>query len=201
MRVLSIRWAARRCCATCCDRNAPTVLVRIRLKKAYADGTMAVDMDPLSLLCRLAASVPPPRFHTVRYAGVLAPASRWRSRVAPQAASATAAADAPSDKADNDFRHSRNAGGYRPWAELLARTFAVDVLECSRCQGRMRLLAMVTEPASIARYLAPTGEATEVPRRSPGRGPPYWKSQVLRPRVLGDEDGCGSHGNSADNGA
>jgi hypothetical protein len=34
---------------------------------------MAVDMDPLSLLCRLAASVPPPRFHTVKYAGVLAP--------------------------------------------------------------------------------------------------------------------------------
>jgi hypothetical protein len=33
-------------------------------------------MDPLSLLCRLAMSVPPPRFHTVKYAGVLASASR-----------------------------------------------------------------------------------------------------------------------------
>jgi len=57
-------------------------LVRITLKKAYADGTVAVDMDPLSLLCRLAASVPPPRYHTVRYAGVLASASAWRSRIA-----------------------------------------------------------------------------------------------------------------------
>jgi len=28
--------------------------VRIVLKKAHADGTLAVDMDPLSLLCRLA---------------------------------------------------------------------------------------------------------------------------------------------------
>jgi len=45
--------------------------VRITLKKAYSDGTVAVDMDPLSLLCRLATSVPPPRFHTVKYAGVL----------------------------------------------------------------------------------------------------------------------------------
>jgi hypothetical protein len=27
-------------------------------------------MDPLSLLCRLATSVPPPRFHTIHYAGV-----------------------------------------------------------------------------------------------------------------------------------
>jgi len=33
-------------------------LVRITLKKAYTDGTIAVDMDPLSLLCRLATSVP-----------------------------------------------------------------------------------------------------------------------------------------------
>jgi hypothetical protein len=28
----------------------------------------------------------------------------------------------------------------------------------------------------------------EVPRRSPGRGPPYWKSRVLRRQALGDED-------------
>src|SRR4030095_4748765 len=58
-------------------------LVRIALKRVYCDGTFAVDMDPLSLLGRLATSVPPPRFHTVKYAGVLAPASRWRSRIAP----------------------------------------------------------------------------------------------------------------------
>jgi hypothetical protein len=30
-----------------------------------------VDLDPLSLLTRLCASVPPPRSHTTRYAGVL----------------------------------------------------------------------------------------------------------------------------------
>src|SRR6185369_13068418 len=32
----------------------PDGLVRITLKRAYNDGTIAVDMDPLSLLCRLA---------------------------------------------------------------------------------------------------------------------------------------------------
>src|SRR5262249_58201273 len=123
----------------------PEGRVRITLKKAYNDGTIAVDMDPLSLLCRLATSVPPPRFHTVKYAGVLAPASLWRSRLAPTSPAQAAAASDEPGKPDH-------AGGYRPWAELLARTFAVDVLACPTCQGRMKLLALVKGPASIARY-------------------------------------------------
>jgi hypothetical protein len=164
----------------------PDGLVRITLKKAYSDGTIAVEMDPLSLLCRLATSVPPPRFHTVKYAGVLAPASPWRSRLAPQLPEATDAGDKPA-----------HAGAYRPWAELLARTFAVDVLACPRCQGRMKLLALVKNPAIISRTLATVGEAAEVPRRSPGRGPPYWKSRVLRRQVLGDEDEGAGRGHRA----
>jgi hypothetical protein len=52
----------------------------------------------------------------------------------------------------------------------------------------MRLLAMVEDPANVARFLAAVGEATEVPRRSPGRGPPYGKSRVLRRQALGEED-------------
>ena len=149
------------------------------MKKAYTDGTIAVDMDPLSLLCRLATSVPPPRLHTLRYAGVLAPASLWRERLAAQP---------PQAPASDEPGRPDHAGGYRLWADLLARTFAVDVLACPTCQGRMKLLALVKGPASISRYLAATGEATEVPQRSPGRGPPYWKSRVLRLKVLGDED-------------
>jgi hypothetical protein len=167
----------------------PDGLVRITLKRAYSDGTIAVDMDPLSLLCRLATSVPPPRFHTVKYAGVLAPASPWRSRLAPASAEAADADDKPGRPA--------HAGAYRPWAELLARTFAVDVLACPKCQGRMKLLGLVKNPAIISRTLATVGEATEVPRRSPGRGPPYWRSRVLRRQVLGDEDEGAGRGHRA----
>jgi hypothetical protein len=53
----------------------------------------------------------------------------------------------------------------------------------------MKLPGLVTEPARIARYLAAAGEATELPRRSAGRAPPYWKSRVLRRQTLQDEDG------------
>jgi hypothetical protein len=121
-------------------------LVRITLKKAYTDETLAVDMDPLSLLCRLAASVPPPRFHIVRYAGVLAAASPWRPCIAPVPPLApTPPADKPAVAAVKPDK-AGSAAGYRPWAELLARTFAVDALTCPNCQGRMRLLAVIRSP-------------------------------------------------------
>ena len=58
----------------------------------------------------------------------------------------------------------------------------------------MRLLAVVKNPAGIARYLAAVGELTEVPGRSPPRAPPYWKSQVLRRQALGDDSDGGDHG-------
>jgi hypothetical protein len=62
----------------------------------------------------------------------------------------------------------------------------VDVVECPNCKGRMKLIAMVTEPKSVERYLARIGELIDVPGRSPSRGPPYWKSIVLRRKALGD---------------
>ena len=155
--------------------HGPDGLVRITLKKPFADGTVAVDMDPLSLLSRLAATVPPPRLHTVRYAGVLAPASKLRARLVPKPPQAPA----------HDTSPAPEPGGsrYRPWAELLKRCFGIDVLECPTCKGRMKLLAMVTEPNSIRRLLRHLGEPTEPPAREPARGPPYWKSRVLRRAV------------------
>jgi hypothetical protein len=174
---------------------------RIALKKAFSDGTVAVDLDPLSLLSRLCAAVPPPRFHTVRYAGVLASASPpsgitkrvklrsrlvrsrlVRSRLAPKGAAEPTVARCAEDLADVPRRSP-----YRPWAELLKRTFGLDVLACPRCQGRMRLLAMVTDAKSVTRYLRALGEPTEAPATAPARGPPYWKSRILRRAATGDE--------------
>ncbi len=73
------------------SRCAMGGLVRITLKRPFNDGTFAVDLDPLSLLSRLAASVPAPGFNTVRYGmprrrhggGVLAPAAHWRPLLIP----------------------------------------------------------------------------------------------------------------------
>ena len=50
----------------------------------------------------------------------------------------------------------------------------------------MKFLAMVTDPRSVTRFLRALGEPTEAPERVPARGPPYWKSTVLRQMSLGD---------------
>jgi hypothetical protein len=148
-------------------------------------------MDPLSLLCRLAAAVPPPRHHVVKYVGVLASACPWRARIAPRAERdgvdgyCAGALPAVVDEPRRPKKKKESANTYRPWADLLRRTFAVDVLQCPGCSGRMKLLAMVTEHASIVRFLAALGEPTSVPVRSPARGPPYWRSTVLRKNALG----------------
>ena len=164
--------------------RGPDGLVRIALKKAFSDGTVAVDLDPLSLLTRLCAAVPPPRRHTVRYAGVLASASKLRPRIVPTAKSSATVACEPGV---DDAVPSRAGGRYWPWAELLKRTLAPDVLACPDCGGRLRVVALVAEAVSITRYLRAVGAPFEPPARAPPRGPAYWASRALRRRA-GDVD-------------
>jgi len=159
----------------------PNDLVRIELKRPFSDGTVAIDLDPLSLLCRLAASVPPPACHLVHYAGTLGAASKLRPLVVP----------APPPKAVADSTHSHrehpptHRSRYRPWAELLKRTFQIDVEICPNCGGHLKLRALVIESHNIERLLRYLGEPLEPPKRSPARDPPYFKTQVLR-RKLGE---------------
>jgi hypothetical protein len=49
-----------------------------RLRHRWRDGTTHVVFEPLDLVARLAALVPPPRTNTVRYYGILAPCAGWR---------------------------------------------------------------------------------------------------------------------------
>jgi hypothetical protein len=106
---------------------------------------------------------------------VLAPASKRRARIVPKPSAAPEA-----DGAASADKPKPSGSRYRPWAEPLQRCFSIDVLSCPGCGGRMRPMAMVTEPKSIRRFLRGLGETTDPPVREPARGPPYWKSRVLR---------------------
>ena len=50
-----------------------------RFKRPWRDGTTHVVLEPLELLEKLVAIVPAPKAHLVRYAGILAPAAKWRA--------------------------------------------------------------------------------------------------------------------------
>jgi hypothetical protein len=53
--------------------------VVLQLKSAFKDGTTHVVMSPLEFMQRLAALVPRPRLHLIRFHGVLAPHARLRA--------------------------------------------------------------------------------------------------------------------------
>ena len=52
--------------------------VELELKTPWRDGTTHLMMSPLEFMQRLAALVPLPRLHLIRYHGVLAPNARLR---------------------------------------------------------------------------------------------------------------------------
>ena len=59
-----------------------------------------------------------------------------------------------------------------PWAALLRRVFLVDVLACPKCNGRMRILAVVTKTESIQSILDSLGIASKAPLFHLARSPP-----------------------------
>ena len=64
------------------DRDGDGLVVH-RLKRPFHDGTTKFLFEPLDFLARLAALVPRPRSHLLRYHGVLAPNARHRRLVVP----------------------------------------------------------------------------------------------------------------------
>jgi hypothetical protein len=132
-----------------------------KLKTPWSDGTTHIILSPNELIEKLCALVPPPRVNLVRYHGILAPNSKHRAAVVPK-------------KPDEDeLRKTRGASKNRIlWAALLKRTFRIDVETCAYCGGRMRIVAAVTDTASIKRYLDGVGLPSKIPEIKPARPPP-----------------------------
>ena len=56
------------------------------------------------------------------------------------------------------------------WAALMHRAFAIDVLACPDCGGRLRLIATLHDPVVIRKILAHLARSQSGP--SPGPAPP-----------------------------
>ena len=86
-----------------------------KLKSPYHDGTTHVVMSPLERIQRLAALVPRPRLHLIRFHGVLAPNARLRPEIIP-----TVPVNAHPTSADCPIRAVWRAGSRRSWSPRLA---------------------------------------------------------------------------------
>jgi hypothetical protein len=58
-----------------------------------------------------------------------------------------------------------------PWSILLRRTFDVDVLECAKCHGRLRVLGAIEDPVAARAILERLGFPTEAPAQVRARDP------------------------------
>ena len=65
------------------------------------------------------------------------------------------------------------------WTDRLKRVFKVDVLLCDRCGGRCKVLAVLTDPFVVGKFLEAVGESTHTPMPTPARGPPVDDDQQV----------------------
>jgi hypothetical protein len=111
--------------------------------KPWSDGTTGIKLSPLELLEKLAAIVPLPRAHLVRYGGCLAPHSTLRAAIIPT----------PRQQGV-DGEAAKTGTPYWNWARLLGRVFDLDMATCPLCRrGSLRIIAAITQESVITRIL------------------------------------------------
>jgi hypothetical protein len=152
-------------------RELPDGNILLAQKTKWSDGTTALVFEPLELLERLAAIIPRPQINLVIYHGVLAPNASLRKRVVTYKRPVVQEENSDSECDDAGEPHPPKPR-YYAWADLMRRTFGYDVKACLECGGRMKLIAMIEEPAVIAKILDHLGLPTELPRVHPARPPP-----------------------------
>ena len=123
--------------------------VTYRSNKTAGPTAGTVTVDPLEFLARVVTHIPNPGQVMQRYYGWYASRTRGARRQQGLAATGPAAAGPVVEPVAWSLRAARAR-----WAELLRRIFEVDPLTCPRCQGVMRVVAVITAPGVIARLLA-----------------------------------------------
>ena len=185
--------------------------VAYNLPRPTPDGRTCLLMDPMELLRRLASLIPPPRTHLVRYFGVLAPNAALREQVIQSAGPSPALLERLKTAADLMGIHDEaaerdtpgpnaNAGVPMPpdepkspqpnekprrasylWAILIARIYEALPLMCPRCGSPMKIIAFITDPASLSRILNHLGVPTKPPPLHPARAPPQQDFEFADP--------------------
>ena len=141
--------------------------VVLKLKTAWRDGTTHLVMSPLEFMQRLAALVPRPRLHLIRFHGVLAPNAKLRALVVPQGPESPTQATQPAQCEANCAYHR---AARLSWARLLKRVFELDLEHCPDCGGELKIIAAILEQPVIEKILTHLGLQARAPPRAPARG-------------------------------
>jgi hypothetical protein len=117
----------------------------------------------------LCALVPPPRFHMLRYHGVLAAHAEVRADVVPGREPPSLLAQLALFELSDPAPLAPPPPARHPWAWLLKHVFAADVTVCPvpGCEGRMRVVEIATAPDDIARVRGARARSTRRPRAPP----------------------------------
>jgi hypothetical protein len=113
----------------------------------------------MELVEKLAALVPLPRVHLVRYSGCLAPHSHLRGSIIPT----------PRQQGVEDEATDTGSPGWS-WARLLKRVFTLEMARCSFCQrGALRIIAAITRSEVIRKILQHLKLSADPPPIAPAR--------------------------------
>ena len=152
--------------------------VLLRLRRPWRDGTRAICFEPSECLEKLAAMIPRPRIHLLLYHGAFAPRGRCHSGTVvvedapyrvPTPASGSAGAAPGADAPPAAYVRPP----YVAWADLLRRVFALDILACPDCGGRLRLLATIADRAVVETILTHLALRVDLPQPSAARTPAW----------------------------
>jgi hypothetical protein len=116
-------------------------------------------MSPLDLMERLAALVPRPRLHLIRFHGVLAPHARPRPEIIPSPGHQAGHIPVPgipgpgipsvpvnTNTPSADHAEAPPAVVRLSWARLLKRVFEIDIEQCPQCGGTLKIIAAIEHP-------------------------------------------------------
>jgi len=122
-------------------------------------------------ISELVQHVPPPRMRVIRYYGLYSSRSRqkWRewNHVARHAPDGWKNVHLENDAAEGKDDITKNEStaaftGKSTWARLIAKVYEVDPLECSKCGGEMKVVAVImdsVEVDKILKHLVKTGKS------------------------------------------
>jgi hypothetical protein len=152
--------------------------VWLTLRHRWADGTTHLRFDAVDVLGRLAVLTPRPRINLLLYYGVLAPRATGRAAVVARPGQGTGRSPRLATPPDAGRDEGWRSPGAYLWAQLMQRTFGVDVLARQRCFGRLRLMALIAHRTAVDRILRHLGLPTERPVPRPARPPPAGASAL-----------------------